>query len=124
MYIIETEEGKIKAAAKGVSRHIKDKHLKFADYEDALFNSVNYKHAIAGIRQKSHQIFTEICNKVTLSPFNDKKWITRDGNIWTSFSHGNYKIASMRDASKSTCSEEMDIDEELVDLLASCMERN
>ena len=123
MYIIETEEGKIKSTAKGVPRHIKEKHLTFADYKNALYNSVNYKHPIAGIRQESHKLYTQVGSKVTLSPFNDKKWISRDGDIWTYLSHGHYKIASMQTLSNDSNTEDMDIDEELVDLLASCIER-
>ena len=67
MYIIETEEGKIKSTAKGVPRHIKEKHLTFADYKNALYNSVNYKHPIAGIRQESHKLYTQVGSKVTMN---------------------------------------------------------
>ena len=123
MYIIETEEGKTKSTAKGVPRYIKEKHLTFDDYYNALYNSVNYKHSIAGIRQESHKLYTQVGSKVTLSPFNDKKWISRDAGTWTYLSHGHYKIPSMMALNDDSNSDEMEIDEELVDMLASLIGR-
>lgn len=70
--------------------------------------------------------------QVSLSPFNDKRWFTRDGNTWSSLSYGHYRIQDEAqyenilqmeeesiDMSEIPSIEEMDIDEELVDMLAS-----
>ena len=37
-------------------------------------------------------MYTVEQNKVNLSPFNDKKWIRRGENEFTTYSFGNYKI--------------------------------
>ena len=49
-------------------------------------------HIMTSIQQESHQIFTMEMEKKSLNPFNDKKWITRDGDNFISYSYGHYKI--------------------------------
>ena len=44
------------------------------------------------IQGENHELFTVELEKKSLSPFNDKKWITREENIFTSYSYGHYKI--------------------------------
>ena len=41
---------------------------------------------------KNHKMYTATQNKVSLSPINDKKWITRDNNEFKAYSYGHYKI--------------------------------
>ena len=45
------------------------------------------------IQSENHELFTVELEKKSLSPFNDKKWITRKENIFTSYSYGHYKIS-------------------------------
>ena len=45
--------------------------------------------------QRKHQLYTADIRKVTLSPFNDKRWITRDGDKFISYSFGNKCIPSV-----------------------------
>ena len=47
------------------------------------------------IMQRKHQLYTADITKVTLSPFNDKKWITREGDKFTSHSFGNSCIPNV-----------------------------
>jgi len=64
--MIETEDGKTKSAAKGVSRHVKEKILSFTDFERSLFEDKVYKHQQVRIGQKNHEIFTMETNKVSI----------------------------------------------------------
>ena len=57
-----------------------------------LFNKEQMTHIMTSIQQESHQIFTMEIEKKSLNPFNDKKWITRDGDNFISYSYGHYKI--------------------------------
>ena len=44
------------------------------------------------IFQKDHKLYIANIKKITLNPFNDKKWITYDNGIFTCYSYGNKKI--------------------------------
>jgi hypothetical protein len=44
------------------------------------------------IMQENHEMYTVDTVKTSLSPFNDKNWISREGNVFTSYSFGLYKI--------------------------------
>ena len=63
--MIETEDGKTKSAAKGVSRRVKEKILKTEDFERSLFEDKVYKHPQVRIGQKNHENFTFETNKVS-----------------------------------------------------------
>ena len=49
-------------------------------------------HKQTRIVQKEHELFTVDTKKISLSPFNDKKWITRDGDTFKTYSFGHYRI--------------------------------
>ena len=44
------------------------------------------------IMQENHKLYTVEVEKKSLSPFNDKKWVSRDGDDFISYSFGHYKI--------------------------------
>ena len=43
------------------------------------------------IVNKNHNLYTADVKKITLSPFNDKKYILQDGEEYTTFSFAHYK---------------------------------
>ena len=66
------------------------------DYKTSLFNKQQFTNTMSRIQAEKHQLYTMEIEKKSLSPFNDKKWITRDGDIFTSYSYGHYKINKVR----------------------------
>ena len=50
------------------------------------------RHRQTEIIQKEHEMYTVTQMKTSLSPFNDKKWISRQENDYTTYSFGHYKI--------------------------------
>ena len=92
MYSIQPLEGGKKATAKGIDGRVKDEIITHSDYKNSLFNEEQMTHKWGGIQQESHQLYTMELEKKSLSPFNDKKWITREGNNSISLSYGHYKI--------------------------------
>ena len=50
------------------------------------------RHRQTKIKQKEHEMYTATQMKTLLSPFNDKKWISRQENDYTTYSFGHYKI--------------------------------
>ena len=62
-----------KKAAKGVKKHVRKNHISHEDYKKCLFNETNLCHSQTRIGQKGHQLHTIETNKISLSPFNDKR---------------------------------------------------
>jgi len=90
-YIVE-ECGKEKnnKKAKGVKKNIIKKEISHSDYRDVLFKSEKMHHQMRSIRSELHQISSYHLNKVSLSPFDDKRYILNDGI--TSYSYDHKKI--------------------------------
>lgn len=62
-------------AAKGVKKYVIDQNLNFQDYEMCLLESKQEEHEFLTIRSKSHQVYTSHESKISLSPFDDKRWL-------------------------------------------------
>ena len=86
-YKIGEEEHK---KAKGVKKNVVKKEIKHQDYLDVLFNKKIMHHQMNTIRSESHQINSYHLNKVSLSPYDDKRYLLDDGI--TSLAYGNIKI--------------------------------
>ena len=86
-YKIGEEEHK---KAKGVKKNVVKKEIKHQDYLDVLFNKKIMHHQMNTIRSESHQINSYHLNKVSLSPYDDKRYLLDDGI--TSLAYVNIKI--------------------------------
>ena len=93
MYSILNYDGKNKKTAKGVIIQVKNDQITHQDFKNSLFEKKQFMHNGVKIVQNRHQLYTAEVNKVSLSPFNDKKWITREDNIFTCYSFGNTCIS-------------------------------
>ena len=92
MYSILNYNGLNKKTAKGIILEVKKKQITHEDFKNSLFEEIQFMHKGVKIVQDRHKLYTGDVNKVTLSPFNDKKWITRKDNTFTSYSFGNICI--------------------------------
>ena len=92
MYSILNYDGMNKKTAKGVITQVKTKQITHEDFKNSLFEEIQYMHIGVKIVQDRHKLYKADVNKVTLSPFNDKKWITRKDNTFKSYSFGNICI--------------------------------
>ena len=81
-----------KKTAKGILKIVKEKEIRHEDYKTTLFSAEQMMHKQTRIVQKEHELFTVETKKTSLSPFNDKKWISRDGNKFKTYSFGHYRI--------------------------------
>ena len=95
MYSILPLVGDKKATAKGINRVTKDEVLSHQDYKDSLMLRQQMTNKMMRIQQTNHKLYTVEIEKKSLNPFNDKKYIIRDGDNFRSFSFGHYKIRSM-----------------------------
>ena len=87
-YIKNDEKGG--KTAKGIKKNIIKNNIKHEDYKNVLLNEKQLSHKLKTIRSNRHQLGSYEINKVSLSCFDDKRYIHENGI--TSYSCGHYKI--------------------------------
>ena len=87
-YIKDNDEGG--KTAKGIKKNIITKNIKHEDYKEVLFNNKQMHHTMKTIRSNNHQLGSFELNKISLSCFDDKRFIHENGI--TSHAYGHYKI--------------------------------
>ena len=92
MYSILNYDGDNKKTAKGVISEVKHRQLTHENFKTSLMKEKRFIHKGTKILQEKHQLYTADVNKATLSPFNDKKWISRDDDLFHTLSFGNILI--------------------------------
>ena len=76
--------------AKGIKKNVIEKKIKHEDYKNVLFNNEQMHHKMKTIRSQNLQLGSFELNKISLSCFDDKRFILEDGI--KSYAYGNYKI--------------------------------
>ncbi|KAK6998843.1 hypothetical protein BgiMline_008450 [Biomphalaria glabrata] len=76
-----------KKAAQGVSKEIQQQTLRFDDYKGCLFNQVQQQAVTTSIQSKQHKLSTVSKVKVTLSPYDDKRFILPGGIESRAYGH-------------------------------------
>ena len=78
MYSLKTKKEEMKKA-KGVKKNVVKKDISHQDYVDCLFEERKFMHTMQTIRSFKHQLYTIKQNKVSLSPYDDKRYLMDDG---------------------------------------------
>jgi len=65
--------------AKGIKKIVIKKDNKHEDYKNTLFNGEQMYHAMKTIRSDNHKLGSYEVNKVSLSCFDDKRYIHKNG---------------------------------------------
>ena len=91
-YEVELPGGEIKnnKACKGISKNVIKRDLEHEDYLSVLQNKTIRKHKMKTIRSDHHVVSSYEINKISLSCFDDKRYILDDGI--TSYAYGHVKI--------------------------------
>ena len=76
--IMKADEKNIKKA-KGIKKNVVKKQIKHEEYKEALFDTKQLWHGISILRSDGHEIYGMHMNKVSLCPFDSKRWIADDG---------------------------------------------
>ena len=76
--------------AKGIKKQVIRKNITHDNYIDVLFNNKQIMHTMKTIRSEKHQLGSFELNKISLSCFDDKRFIHQNGI--TSYAYGHYKI--------------------------------
>lgn len=100
MYSIEYDEEELNIKkVKGIKKSTIEKHIKHMDFILTLINSKRMEHSFHNIGSKKHQIFTLLQRKVSLSSFDDKRYLLVDKIH--SVPYGHYKILRKRSSEDS-----------------------
>ena len=87
-YIKDNQQGG--KPAKGIKKNIINNNITHLNYKETLFNREQMMHKMKTIRSENHQLGSYEINKVSLSCFDDKRYIHKDGI--TSYAYGHKNI--------------------------------
>ena len=87
-YIKNDEKGG--KTAKGIKKNVIKYYIRHEDYKNVLLNNKILRHKRKTIRSNRHQLGSYEINKISLSCFDDKRYI--HNNEITSYTYGHYKI--------------------------------
>ena len=87
-YIKSDEKGG--RTAKGIRKNMIKNNIKHEEYKNTLINNEQMHHKMKTIRSQRHQLGSYEINKVSLSCFDDKRYIHDNG--MSSYAYGHYKI--------------------------------
>ena len=91
MYSYIKDNNKGGKTAKGIKKNIIKKDITHEDYKDTLFNNREMHHKMKTIRSQNHELGSYEINKVSLSCFDDKRYIHDDGKTSYAYGHKNIK---------------------------------
>ena len=90
MYSYIKDNGDGDKTAKGIKKNVIRNDMKHVNYNNVLLNNTQMRHKMRSIRSVKHQLGTYEINKISLSCFDDKRYI-HDNGI-TSYAYGHYEI--------------------------------
>ena len=88
-YIKDNQEGGKKA--KGIKKSVVKKNIRHEDYKETLSKDEQMHHKMKTIRSKNHELYSYEINKVSLSCFDDKRYIHEEGKTSYAYGHKNIK---------------------------------
>ena len=89
MYSYIKDNNKGGKTAKGIKKNVIKNNIKHDDYKKTLFNDKQMYHKMKTIRSENHQLGSYELNKVSLSCFDDKRYIHKDGINSYAYGHKN-----------------------------------
>ena len=78
---------------KGVKKGVVEESIKHKDYQECLFTEKEQLRSMNVIRSYNHEVYTEVVNKIALSPHDDKRYIRK--NKIETYAWGHYRIGEM-----------------------------
>ena len=91
MYSYIKENGSGGKTAKGIKKNVIKKDVKHENYKEVLMKQQQLHHKMKTIRSVKHKLSSYEINKVSLSCFDDKRYILDNGI--NSLAYGHYKIS-------------------------------
>ena len=94
MYSYMKDNQKGGNTAKGIKKNIIKNNIKHENYKEVILNDKQIHHTMKTIRSQKHQLGSYEINKVSLSCFDDKRYILEDGI--KSYAYGHYNINTLK----------------------------
>ena len=91
MYSVEVGEKNVRKA-KGVKKCVIEKEITHEHYKEALRERKQFNHKMKILRSEGHEMYGMCMNKISISPFDTKRWIADDG-IHTA-AYGHFRLAA------------------------------
>ena len=89
-YIKDNQKGG--KTAKGIKKNVIKNNIIHDDYKETLFNDKQMYHKMKTIRSENHQLGSYELNKVSLSCFDDKRYIHKNGINSYAYGHKNIPL--------------------------------
>ena len=93
MYSIQLNNDVELKRAKGITHNVVNKNIKHADFPRVLKDSTQMRHEMNLLLNRKHTIYGVTMNKISLSAYDDKRYLLDDGI--TSLSYGHYNISKV-----------------------------
>ena len=87
MYSLLEAAGNNIKKAKGVKKSVVKNHIRHEHYKEALFDKKTFRCGMDVLRSERHRIYGQHLNKVSLSPFDSKRWIAENGIDTLAYGH-------------------------------------
>jgi hypothetical protein len=114
MYSYVKENGKGGMTAKGVKRYVIRNKLTHENFLNVIDTKSIMRHSMNTIRSKKHNIGTYEMKKITLSCFDDKRYLLDDGV--TSYAYGHHGIEELEERVRK-CEQETELIRNSVEML-------
>ena len=69
-----------------LKRNVVKKRIRHEQYKD-LFENQTFRHSMDVLRSERHRIYGQRLNKVSVSPFDSKRWIAENGEDTLAYGH-------------------------------------
>ena len=99
MYSFKTKNMDEIKIAKGVKKETVKQDIIYKDYFHTLIWGTGRRHQMRFFRSERHHIYSLEQNKVSLSPFDDKRYLLADGI--TSYAYGHHDILESMDCEEN-----------------------
>ena len=84
-YMKDNKQGS--RTAKGIKKNVIKQEIQHGNYIDTLFNKKQMRHMMRLIKSAKHQIGSYVVKKISLSCFDDKRYIHENGVTSYAYSH-------------------------------------
>ena len=86
MYSVEVGKKNIRKT-KGVKKNVIEKEITHEHYKEALFERRQFMHKMKILMSEGHEMYGMCMNKISLSPFDTKRWIADHGIQTLAYGH-------------------------------------
>ena len=94
MYSYMKDNEQESRTAKGIKKNVIKQKIRHDNYKDTLFNKKQMRHTMRLIKSEKHQIGSYVVDKISLSCFDDKRYIHKNGV--TSYAYGHNKLRAFK----------------------------